>query len=57
MEADALTNEGFFAFDAAGRVQVVPEKLGFQVIPHLMAAAKENQTEKKMENEMEIGVI
>ena len=45
VEADALTNEDFSAFDLAKRVHVVPEDLGFQVLPQLMSAAVELDAE------------
>ena len=41
MEADALTNEDFSAFDAAKRLRAGLLELGFQVIACLMAAAME----------------
>ena len=47
-EADALTNEDFTAFDPAKRMQVEPGNLGFRVMPRLMEAAMQLDSEIKL---------
>ena len=51
VEADALTSEDVSAFDAAKRVRVIPEELGFQVIPRLMTAAGAGRRDSAGERE------